>query len=194
MKSKMEKNWSVWADACALIQTIIPEYSYETWIKPISPMAREGNTLYIQTTSGFVSQFLTVRYRDLVADALKEVTGEDWTPVFVYETAPDDDSPPVAAASENLEAAPSSESAVDDDILQLWRSACRILQADMPVHSFATWIKPLELIARQNNNLLLRASSGFVHTYLQHPYEDRMNEALSQPAGHAMKVVILLPQ
>ena len=85
MKTPLDGNWSDWTEACKLLEAEIALPSFTTWIKPLQPVAMDGNKLYFQVSSSFVRDFLQNRYINILSNALRQVAGHNWEIEFLLE-------------------------------------------------------------------------------------------------------------
>ncbi len=63
----------VWKKSLDLIRPEISKLSYDTWIKDLVPVKREGNTFYLKTQSSLELGFLLNRFDNLIRNAIKEI-------------------------------------------------------------------------------------------------------------------------
>ncbi|MFZ5968721.1 MAG: chromosomal replication initiator protein DnaA [Bacillota bacterium] len=80
----MSKNLNeIWQAALQLIKTELTEVSYNTWLKPIEPVAVHGNKITLAVINDFSKGILEGRYSNLIMNALKQITSTDYTLEFI---------------------------------------------------------------------------------------------------------------
>ena len=67
----------IWNKCLSVIQDNIEAQSFETWFKPIVPLALVDNLLTIQVPSQFVYEWLETHYIELLKKTIKRVIGPD---------------------------------------------------------------------------------------------------------------------
>ncbi|MFQ6057131.1 MAG: DnaA N-terminal domain-containing protein, partial [Methanosarcinales archaeon] len=74
----MKKNFEeVWFKCLASIRNYIPDQTFTTWFKPISPLKLEDSTLTVQLPSQFFYEFLESHYSVLINQSLIKTLGKD---------------------------------------------------------------------------------------------------------------------
>jgi len=73
-----------------------------------------------------------------------------------------------------------------------WTEACKLLESELAVHSYTTWIKPLIPIAIDDNKLYFQVSSNFVRDFLLNRYISILASALRQVTGHTWELEFVL--
>ena len=73
-----------------------------------------------------------------------------------------------------------------------WTEACKLLESEIPVHSFTTWIQPLLPVAIEDNRLSFQVTSSFVRSFLENRYVSILSNALRQVTGHTWEIEFLL--
>ena len=68
----------IWQKALNLIKTELTEVSYNTWLKPIEPIALNQNTLTLAVANDFSKGILEARYANLIRNAIKQITSEEY--------------------------------------------------------------------------------------------------------------------
>jgi len=76
----------------------------------------------------------------------------------------------------------------------LWTSAYHLLEQSVVPNQLKTWIDPLELIESESKNeefvIHFRAPNDFIANWVRDHYQDKLNVALTQVAGHPCSVDI----
>lgn len=75
---------------------------------------------------------------------------------------------------------------------EMWGSACKILEGEMPRISYTTWIETaLKVYALIGDTLLLECVSPVMQQMGTSRYMDKIQHAVNTAAGHALKVEVL---
>ena len=81
------------------------------------------------------------------------------------------------------------------DSIQLWEKACSLLHSEMSEVNYNTWIvsalNPIEL---SGDTFMVKAVTDFFHQFVVPRYSVTIENALTQAAGHPIRVKILTPQ
>ena len=75
-----------------------------------------------------------------------------------------------------------------------WTEARKLIESEIAIASYTTWIKPLQPIAVEDNNLYFQVSSSFVRDFLQKRYVNILSNALYQVTGHTWEIEFLLEE
>lgn len=73
---------AAWKQCQDLLKTKLGETTVTAWIAPLQPRGKDGSKLFISAPDGFFKNWVERNYRQQIADALKEVFGEDIVPVI----------------------------------------------------------------------------------------------------------------
>lgn len=73
----------IWQKALNLIKTELTEVSYNTWLKPIEPIAIHGNTILLGVMNDFSKGILEGRYANLIMNAIKQITSQEYQLDFI---------------------------------------------------------------------------------------------------------------
>ncbi|MDK2919578.1 MAG: chromosomal replication initiator protein [Candidatus Petromonas sp.] len=73
----------VWEKTLGLIKTELTEVSYNTWLKSLEPIIAKGKTIILGVPNDFNKGILETRYATLIANAIKQVTSQDFNIEFV---------------------------------------------------------------------------------------------------------------
>ncbi len=68
---------TIWNNALSIIENKLTKVSFETWLKPIRPIAFYEGTMILQTQSEFAKSQIEKKHSGLITAALKEVMNED---------------------------------------------------------------------------------------------------------------------
>lgn len=76
----------IWSHTLELIKPETSEVSFNTWILTIKPirMDSKSKTLYLSVYSSFSKNILEKRYKQLIENALKKVTNQDFSANFIF--------------------------------------------------------------------------------------------------------------
>ncbi|GAA0726665.1 chromosomal replication initiator protein DnaA [Clostridium malenominatum] len=72
----------IWEKTLNIIKGELTEVSFNTWIKSITPLKLENNTLYLVVPNDFTRGILSSRYKDLIANGLKLITSKKYNIEF----------------------------------------------------------------------------------------------------------------
>ncbi|MCT4594656.1 MAG: chromosomal replication initiator protein DnaA [Anaeromicrobium sp.] len=72
----------IWQMALNLLKTELTEVSYNTWLKPIEPIALHNNRIVLAVANDFSKGILEARYASLISNALKQVTSKEYNLEF----------------------------------------------------------------------------------------------------------------
>jgi chromosomal replication initiator protein len=67
----------VWSDCLHIIKEQVPEQSFNTWFKPITPLKFEGHVLTIQVPSQFFYEWLEEHFVQVLKNALLKIVGPE---------------------------------------------------------------------------------------------------------------------
>src|SRR3712207_3923898 len=69
---------NLWEKTLNIIKGELTEVSFNTWIKSITPVKIEDNTIFLCVPNDFTRGILNSRYKDLIGNALKIITSEKY--------------------------------------------------------------------------------------------------------------------
>ncbi|EGO89088.1 chromosomal replication initiator protein DnaA [Clostridium botulinum C] len=75
MNAQLEQLWS---KTLNIIKGELTEVSFNTWIKSISPISIDENTIKLQVPNDFTRGILESRYKDLIINAIKLITSKKY--------------------------------------------------------------------------------------------------------------------
>jgi chromosomal replication initiator protein len=70
--------FEIWQKSLNLIKTELTEVSYNTWLKPIEPIAIHDHTIILAVANDFSKGILEARYSSLIINALKQVSSQEY--------------------------------------------------------------------------------------------------------------------
>ncbi len=73
----------LWKNSLNLIKTELTDVSFNTWFKPVKPIAMNGQTIILLTPNEFAKGILESRYSNLIINAVKEITSKDYELEFI---------------------------------------------------------------------------------------------------------------
>ncbi|WP_199287982.1 chromosomal replication initiator protein DnaA [Culicoidibacter larvae] len=79
-----KKTWNM-AIEYLLSNQKITQTSYENWLKEVTPLSMDSQTIIIATRDEFVLQWLSDKYTNIIENAIEEVIGEKLNVQFVLE-------------------------------------------------------------------------------------------------------------
>ena len=68
----------IWQKSLNLMKSELTEVSFNTWLKPLEPIVLKGNTIYLAVLNDFSKNILEVRYANLIINALKQITSQEY--------------------------------------------------------------------------------------------------------------------
>ncbi|KAJ49569.1 chromosomal replication initiator protein [Clostridium tetanomorphum] len=72
----------IWEKTLNIVKGELTEVSFNTWIKSITPMKIENDTLFLCVPNDFTKGILDSRYKDLIINALKLITSKKYNIEF----------------------------------------------------------------------------------------------------------------
>ncbi|WP_125154232.1 chromosomal replication initiator protein DnaA [Clostridium rectalis] len=81
----------IWDKTLNIVKGELTEVSFNTWIKSITPIKIEQDSIFLRVPNDFTKGILTSRYKDLIINALKLITSKKYNVEFFIasEEAPD---------------------------------------------------------------------------------------------------------
>ncbi len=67
-----------WATVLSILKDEIPIITYDTWIKALSPVSMDDNTIVLKIRTSFQKDYIDRRYLDFIKTAFRHVTGKDY--------------------------------------------------------------------------------------------------------------------
>lgn len=80
MNSKLS---AIWENTLKLIKNELTEVSFNTWFKVIKPVDINNNKIILSVPNDFIKNILEARYVNLIFNALKEATSEEFDIKFI---------------------------------------------------------------------------------------------------------------
>ena len=74
---------NIWKDVLKVIKVELTEVSYNTWLKTIIPISMNNRKIVLAAPNDFTKGILEGRYLNLIKNAIKEVTKEDFVIQFI---------------------------------------------------------------------------------------------------------------
>lgn len=74
---------NIWKNVLNIIKVELTEVSYNTWLKTITPISMSNNKIVLGAPNDFTKGILEGRYLNLIKNAIKKVTNEDYEIVFI---------------------------------------------------------------------------------------------------------------
>jgi chromosomal replication initiator protein len=75
---KQDEIVEIWQKACALLKDALAEVSYETWFATLKPMNIVENRFLFEASTPFHKNMIMSRYSELMRNALRSVTKQDF--------------------------------------------------------------------------------------------------------------------
>ncbi|MCQ2148164.1 MAG: DnaA/Hda family protein, partial [Bacteroidales bacterium] len=72
-----DRHIDVWNNCLRIIEQIIEPQKFDTWFKPIRPVAMEGSELIVEVPSDFFREYLEGTYLDVIKKTIRRVIGAD---------------------------------------------------------------------------------------------------------------------
>ena len=77
LRTQHQMHELIWKNCLEFIKERIPNQSFNTWFKPITPLKSEVNVLTIQVPSQFFYEWLEENYVHTLKDAIAKEMGQD---------------------------------------------------------------------------------------------------------------------
>ena len=78
------------------------------------------------------------------------------------------------------------------DFQELWRRVCELIQPQMPLVSYTTWIENgLTPVSLQDGVFYAQANSDFIYSFVERNWESLVSNALTQAAGQPIKLRLI---
>ncbi|HLR21683.1 MAG TPA: chromosomal replication initiator protein DnaA [Tissierellaceae bacterium] len=74
---------NIWNKVLDIIKVELTEVSYNTWLKTITPISISNNSIVLAAPNDFTKGILEGRYLNLIQNAIKEVTKEEYSIQFI---------------------------------------------------------------------------------------------------------------
>jgi len=74
---------NLWKNVLDILKVEISEVSYNTWLKSINPINISNNTIILACPNDFTKGILTGRYINLIKNAIRHATNEDYNIEFI---------------------------------------------------------------------------------------------------------------
>ncbi|NLJ26051.1 MAG: chromosomal replication initiator protein DnaA [Firmicutes bacterium] len=79
---------SIWEQTLSRIEPLMPQSSFNTWLKGTRPLTLTNNVLYVRIANEFAKDWVDSRYREPMQQALQTMVGQDWGLEFILPGAP----------------------------------------------------------------------------------------------------------
>ncbi|AKL93527.1 chromosomal replication initiator protein DnaA [Clostridium aceticum] len=80
-----------------------------------------------------------------------------------------------------------------ENLPQIWESTLTLIKAELTEVSFNTWIKTIEPISLQNNQIILGTPNDFIKDILNNRYITLISNALKQTTSKQFEIKIIVP-
>ncbi len=67
-----------WQKVLDIIAPEMATISFDTWIKPLTPISMDENNIYLKATSEFQKNTVDVRYKELIKTGFRHITNKDY--------------------------------------------------------------------------------------------------------------------
>ncbi|NLJ68425.1 MAG: chromosomal replication initiator protein DnaA [Firmicutes bacterium] len=109
---------SIWEETLSRIEPLMPQSSFNTWLRGTRPLTLSNNVLYVRIANEFAKDWVDSRYREPMQQALQKMVGQDWQLEFILPGTPIPDQPEAAASEPDVpkgsNPAPSLSTAQDE--------------------------------------------------------------------------------
>ena len=82
---------------------------------------------------------------------------------------------------------------MDDNLSQIWEKALDLIKTELAEVSFNTWIKEIELISFENNQIVLGIPNDFMKNIINSRYNNLINNALKQVSSKNYEIKLIVP-
>ncbi|NMB12905.1 MAG: chromosomal replication initiator protein DnaA, partial [Firmicutes bacterium] len=74
---------SIWEETLSHIEPLMPQSSFNTWLKGTRPLTLTNNVLYVRIANEFAKDWVDSRYREPMQQALQNMVGQQWQLEFI---------------------------------------------------------------------------------------------------------------
>ena len=92
----------LWNQVLDMVSNEVGKSSYSMWFKPTEAVKFENNYLYIKTADDLACEWIEDKYGDLIKNILSNLTGQNITPMFIFNDLPTKGSAPTASKEETI--------------------------------------------------------------------------------------------
>lgn len=78
-----------WQRVLEIIQPEMVGISFDTWVKPLTPISMDDATIYLKASSQFQKNTVDIKYKELIKIGFKHVTNKDYSINIVLDDAPE---------------------------------------------------------------------------------------------------------
>ncbi len=75
-----------WQRVLEIIQPEMVGISFDTWVKPLTPISMDDSTIYLKASSQFQKNTVDIKYKELIKIGFKHVTNKDYSINIVLDT------------------------------------------------------------------------------------------------------------
>ena len=68
-----------WQKVLEIIQPEMVGISFDTWVKPLTPISMDDSTIYLKASSQFQKNTVDIKYKELIKIGFKHVTNKDYS-------------------------------------------------------------------------------------------------------------------
>ena len=68
-----------WQRVLEIIQPEMVGISFDTWVKPLTPISMDESTIYLKASSQFQKNTVDIKYKELIKIGFKHVTNKDYS-------------------------------------------------------------------------------------------------------------------
>ena len=79
---------SIWEETLSRIEPLMPQSSFNTWLRGTRPLTLSNNVLYVRIANEFAKDWVDSRYREPMQQALQKWWGQDWQLEFILPGTP----------------------------------------------------------------------------------------------------------
>ena len=79
---------SIWEETLSRIEPLMPQSSFNTWLRGTRPLTLSNNVLYVRIANEFAKDWVDSRYREPMQQALQKMVGQDWRLEFILPGTP----------------------------------------------------------------------------------------------------------
>ena len=85
----MQVLYDYWQKVLDIIAPEMATISFDTWIKPLTPISMDDNNIYLKATSEFQKNTVDVRYKELIKSGFRHITNKDYNINIILDTKQD---------------------------------------------------------------------------------------------------------
>lgn len=161
-----------WNIVLELLHREVSDYQFVTWFKPMKPVMQTPDHMLIWVEDAFVASLLTQRHLQRVQNAVSLAYGREIRIEFRAETEE-----PAAQPVPN-----------DPADLSFRDKVLEILRGEVSEYQYVTWFKPMKMVMKDPDHLLILVEDAFVASIMTRRYALSVKNAVALAAGRDIAI------